>query len=658
VSRRRWVWDLSAVVFLLAVNLANCWRLFRVDYSTQFGSIEGAFVGLARYISRHWGDFSWFPLWHCGMPYQDTYVPLLHLVVAATTSLAHLPAARAYHCVVGITYALGPVTLYWMAVRLGASRGTALVSALLYSLFSPSAWLMPNIRRDVGGLWYARRLQVLAVYGEGPHVTAMTIQPVVILALQNLLDRRTRRALALAALTMALVFLTNVRGTMALGLAVFCWICAQQPIKLRAAWMSACSAAILGYAVACYGVPPSSLLTVFGNSGRMHPGFSNSLRHGPILQLLLLGFIAVAGYLLARTRVPLLLRYAALFFVLTSVLAISAHAETFELLPQVGRMHLEIEMGACLLLGAAAWWLYSRTPRWTRPTILMLCLGPLALQIDHYRERARTDLQYADLAKRSEYTTARWVDANLHGQRVFVTGSTSFWFNAFTDTPQLIGCCDQGLAMPLLNDVSYITTARTTPESAALARTWLRALGVTAMVVSGPTSTDVYKDFQAPARFDGVLPALHRELGDTIYSILPETASLAHVLRPGEQLTNPPALDGDSALLHYAGIVADPTRPAASLQWTNHETARIRARLQRDDLVSVQVAWFSGWKAYVGGARRAIARDGLGFILIHPECEGDCEVQLRWTGPPDLTFAGLVSLAALAAAAVMIWRMG
>jgi hypothetical protein len=37
--------------------------------------VEGYFIAIARYISGHWGDFSWFPLWHCGMPYQDTYVP-------------------------------------------------------------------------------------------------------------------------------------------------------------------------------------------------------------------------------------------------------------------------------------------------------------------------------------------------------------------------------------------------------------------------------------------------------------------------------------------------------------------------------------------------------------------------------------------------------
>src|SRR5207253_207418 len=142
---------------------------------------------------------------HCGMPYRDTYVPLLHLAVAAVASLGHVSAARAYHAVTGVTYALGPPMLFLMALRLGAPRGAAFLSALFYSLFSPSALLMPEVVRDLGGFWGPRRLQILTVWGEGPHITAMTLLPVAILALENTLDRRTGRAFAAAVVAIALV---------------------------------------------------------------------------------------------------------------------------------------------------------------------------------------------------------------------------------------------------------------------------------------------------------------------------------------------------------------------------------------------------------------------------------------------------------------------
>src|SRR5439155_19382042 len=120
---------------------------------------------------------------------------------------------------------------------------------------------------------------------------------------------------------------------------------------------------------------------------------------------------------------------------------------------QVGRLGLGSEMSACVLLGDAGRAAYSRIARWIQPLILALCLAPLAIQIDHYRWRASADIHYANLAARSEYTTARWLHANLRGRRVYAGGSTSFWLNAFTDTPQLVGCCEQGQSMPVLDYV-------------------------------------------------------------------------------------------------------------------------------------------------------------------------------------------------------------
>ena len=648
---------LAACLALTALNLSISWRLLKVDYTNQFSSGEGYLIAIARYISGHWGDFSWFPLWHCGMPYQDTYVPLLHLVVAATASLGHIPAARAYHGVIGVTYALGAPALYWMAVRLGARRGAALLAALCYSLFSPSALLMADVARDLGGYWYGRRLQVMTVYGEGPHVTAMTLLPVVILALENALVKRTGRALALAAVSIALVFLTNIPGSMALGVAVFCWICAQPRERHRAAWLMAASASALAYCLACLGVPPSSMFRVGANARDMHRGFTNSLHYGPLPLLLALGSVAAAGFLLARTRLPLAARFAILFSALAGAMAATAHPETFELLPQVGRLHLEFEMGACLLLGIACWALYTMFPRWTRPVLLAICLGPLVVQWGHYRWRARLDTQRADLEKRSEYTTARWLNDNLPGGRVYVTGSTAFWLNAFSGTPQLIGCCDQGQAMPVLNEVPYKVNSTEGSNATQAGIDWLRALGVQALVVNGPASTDEYKDIRAPERFEGALPLLHRENGDAIYSVLPLGASLGHVLRPGELVPHRPAGKfAYSEILKYAQASGDAARAAATIEWRGGGRARIRANLHAGDVVSVQVAWFPGWKAAVRGAPKPVTADGMGFIVIQPQCQGDCEIDLAWTGPGDLPLAAVLSLATLVLLAAMVFR--
>ena len=65
---------------LFALNACITPLLFRTAYTAEMGSIEAAFIGLARYAARHWNDLGWFPLWYGGVPYPETYPPLLHWI--------------------------------------------------------------------------------------------------------------------------------------------------------------------------------------------------------------------------------------------------------------------------------------------------------------------------------------------------------------------------------------------------------------------------------------------------------------------------------------------------------------------------------------------------------------------------------------------------
>src|ERR1700753_2292262 len=115
------------------------------------GSIEGAFVGLARYIRDHLPHLTWMPLWYGGIPFPDSYPPLLHTTVAAISGAGHISAALAYHAVTAVFYSLGPVALYWALRRMETARWAAWIAAAGYSLFSPTLWLVPTFRHGIGG---------------------------------------------------------------------------------------------------------------------------------------------------------------------------------------------------------------------------------------------------------------------------------------------------------------------------------------------------------------------------------------------------------------------------------------------------------------------------------------------------------------------------
>jgi hypothetical protein len=368
---------------------------------------------------------------------------------------------------------------------------------------------------------------------------------------------------------------------------------------------------------------------------------------------LLVALIAGAVYLLSRTRLPQVVQFGTLFFALTAAVALTATAEKFELLPQGARLHLEMEMGFCLIAGAALWFLYNRAPWRLRVVLAAFAVTCMAYQIANYRSRARVDIRPVDLAARSEHASALWADSHLSGERVYVTGSNSFWWNTFTDVPQVIGCCDQGESLRILATLPYLIDPPTGPYHEILTKAYLQALGAQAIVVSGAQSTDEYKNIKSPERFDSMLPVLHRELGDTIYAVPQRSQSLAHVIRTGETV---PVSATVYEVYRYAQVIEDPARPAAGFEWLRDGVARIRAELSPAELVSVQVPWFSGWKAWVGGRRIPISADGMGFQVLHPGCQGPCEITLRWTGRPDQIPSAIVSLAALGLLAGLLWR--
>ncbi len=84
---------------LLAVNAVASWRLFFAEYLVYLGSIDAAYIALGRYVIEHPWDLSWFPLWYGGVPYENTYPPLMHIVVAIVAWLGGLSPALSHHIV-------------------------------------------------------------------------------------------------------------------------------------------------------------------------------------------------------------------------------------------------------------------------------------------------------------------------------------------------------------------------------------------------------------------------------------------------------------------------------------------------------------------------------------------------------------------------------
>ena len=227
-----------------------------------------------------------------------------------------------------------------------------------------------------------------------------------------------------------------------------------------------------------------------------------------------------------------------------------------------------------------------------------------------------------------------------------VPGSVSFWLNAFAGAPQLSGCCEQGV---LLRMAQYAQYAIQTDDGAGdnafpITLAWLQALGIQAIGVSGPGSTEWYKPFRHPLKFSGRLRELWRNGDDVLYAVPQLTKSLVHAVRKGDLVAARPTNGVDiEPLLPYIAALRNETYPETTTAWESNDLAHIQARLRHGDVLSVQIANHFGWRATSKGKPLRIDEDGLGFMAIDPGCDGQCNVDLEFTGGLEGKFTAVLS---------------
>ena len=631
---------------VFAVNAWVVWRLFFIQYIDQLTSIEGEFIAMGRYVQRHWPGYDWFSLWAAGYPVTRAYQPAVHYTVAATASLFGVSIASAWHFIAALSYSLGGVAFYYLAKELSGSPRVAFAGALLFSLFSPSVLFSHNMLMDTGGWWNARRLQVMVRYGELPNTAGLMLAMFGLALLHRALRRRTPASTFAAALVLSAVPATNWPATVALLIAIVCYVAAWPLAEWRASLPRLAGIGLWASALACPFALPSTVASTFLNANTMEPS-SPAPRRLLAFALLLLCAVIVRA---ALAKAPFGLRFASLYAaVLAALVAADQHWE-IRIIPQAARFHVAMEIGITLTAALAFQQLLGRFPDYRRCSVLGLTLF-CGVQMYHYRANAHALIRPLDMAHTVEYQEATWFDAHMHGQRVLAPGTIQFWMNAFTDTPQMTGCCSQSFLNHEEFIASYVSFAgyRDDAQSADYSLLWMKAWAVEAVAIGGPRSREAYKDFAFPYRFRGRLEEEWSNGDDFIYRVPERVDGLARIVRPADVVKHPPVNGIDvTELRPFVAALDDPSLPAAAWKWNNVNSATVNATLQPDQVISVALNYHRGWSASVSGRAVPLLPDGLGFIVIEPHCAGPCAVEMKWSPGIEPWMVIPVALIALA----------
>jgi hypothetical protein len=632
---------------LFALNAFLCWPLFRIEYLDQFQSNEGSWIAFAKFLRENWPHVSWFPWFNAGMPFEDTYLPGVSALVAVVSMVGHCSAAHAIHFVAALAYSLAPVFLFLFAREVSGRIAPSALAALLWSLVSPSI-IFPTLFRDLNTHFGLRRLRNIVVFGETPHNVALCLLPIALLLTWRYLERPSARRFALAALAAAGVMVMNAFGITVFFISSLMLFATRTRLSWKA-FGSVVGIEVAAYLVLCRFLPPSLIHLLSTNLQTSRGDYRLTMRTIGFSACLVasLAVLWAATRFLSNTMLQFGLLVSACFGGITAL-----YFMRIGVLPEPVRYHLEMELGVCL----AAGFLIGAIPRRLALAAMLIGIAPLAWLGIRDWNFSRRLIHPADIAQSLPFREARWIATNLPGQRVLVSSQSQFLFNLFADNPQLSAGHDPSAPNPMqLLAIHMIYTGQNAgAKDGPISILWLQAFGCGAIVVAGRDSDDHFHAVANPDKFDGLLRLLWRESGESIYQVPQRTSSLAHVISRSAVVRTRPKNGLDVAELgRYVDALESAAMPLASIVWENPDHARINAKKDSSQVISVQMTYDPGWEARMGDRKVTTSADKLGLILIDAPCE-DCSIDLEFTGGLERKVTLGVSLVMVLALCAML----
>jgi hypothetical protein len=616
--------------------------------STAFmASMHGFWTAIAARAGSTWFHATWWPFWDFGIPFEWTYPPLVPGLAAAIAAVRGISPAIGFHSVTGLFYILSPLTLFLMCWRLMRAPGYAFLAALFYSLTSVSQIIVPDGNFALANLLDSRRLFVMAVWDDTPHVAALTFLPLVILFLARAIETRRIGYCAGAAACIGGATLASAFGPVMVVTAAVCLLLVLRREQWRGNLVLVAGIGFWGWAIAAPFLSPSLMRAIReANAGGREEGWS--LGSWTALAVVILGGSVLLHWM---RNADWRLRFFALFAWVTSAIPLLQVFAHRHFLPQPGRYKFEMELAlaAAIVFGLRTW--LERMPRSVRGALLLVVLAMAGDQAAFFRKQEKKFTFPQPLTGTVEYRAATWAQKNYPALRIFLPGSIAQWADAFTDTQQFTG---ESFSMATNQvqqraDAAIAFGVDDVHRDAELSLTWLKAYGTGLVAISGKNSEEYWKPFTHPEKFDGVLPVLWSQGGVNIYRVPLREFTLAHIVPENALVTRAPKAPEDVRQVErYVVALDDPALPSTAFTWEGRNRIRIRTTAADGQAVSVQVTHHPGWHATVGGRPRELHRDGLGLMWLRPGVLGPCEIVLDYDGGWELRLCRWLSWAAFA----------
>ena len=629
------------LIGLLALNLYFYGPLFSPQQRPYKGSIAAGYAGITRFVSEHPNPWGWNPQQYAGQPTQFSYPPLLPYAASSLHWLTGMEPFHAYRSVVATLACLGPVSLAFAFYYFTGSLWLSLLLGLAYTTASPVYGLFEKIDADRGLYYLPWRVLVLMKYGEGPHVSGLTLLPLILVTLRWGLSRRDWASLFAMAIALAVAPLINWLCAFGLTITVLIMILSDPSRIARLI-----RAGLLGYALSSFWLTPEYVKTTLFNWPKDSYGYQVDQNHWPLYG----GLAATLGllaWLFHRYGAPFVVRFHTLATVTFLWIAGGFYLYGMDTIPESRRYVLEFEL--FLFLAIFSWiWLALRSreaiDKACAALVILVLLYSGSAQVSKSLARSWNDWGIVDREQTLEYQLAKWLNDQHPKGRVFVSGGLRFRLNAWFPLQQVGGTFESGLRNRIAADYFYQvrTDANSkSGEEVADALRELSAIGAEYAVVHDAGSEEYYRDIKTPAKFLSLGPVVFAPTQfDRIHKL--PFRSYAHLVSPDEF----PVDQFKEALPRFGAALADESRPTLAVTEVNPGHWRIEGPVPSGRHISFAMNWDPGWEARQDGQPIEINRTRIGLIDLVAKPSEKTQIDLVYSGTWQQKVFGVVSLLA------------
>lgn len=641
------------IIFSLAILGINFWLIYPWFFGqgpVNLGSIEVSYVSMARFIRDFSPHLSWGPYWYFGFPFHLFYTPLLPFLDVVLNKLAGVGLWQSYRVVSGVGFILVPVSLFLFVWYLTKKIIPGVLAGLLYTFLPtlfyfilPSGEVAADIINVDPKFFDPRRLVILARWGEGPHTLSLVFLPLAGLFYLRVLETKRLRDMLLVAIFTGLTALTNAVGFYALVVLLLAIYFSKITRKSKAFGeiiRTSIITAILAYGLIAFWYNLSFIGSFFSESGGVLQNYLNLFPWGYIILLwLVLAFFFFFKKVVKDRAIVVSLVWFVIMFLIVYIYYTSAPTEfseqRLELVPQALRLMTEVDMALSVFLASILAVLISFLEKKHRVGLVVGNLIGIAL-IAGVLNYGYSYLPYAqkavsgevDLTKTGEYEIANWLKENIdqkRGERVYVAGNYGFYLNYFTNVWQIRGGLYQAMTHYWPEHIYYQINHGKNKE---IALAWLKVANIKYLVVNGPGTRELYKDFEVPEKFEE-MEAVYEERGDIIYKVPLKGTSPAKKVDLGIMNGLVPLEKADDKVPLFAYEAwLDKSKPA-EFEVVNNDMYKIKAKLEEGEGILVQMTYDKGFRAKSSQGKVGIKKDPLGFMILVPRQAGEYEITLR-----------------------------